>query len=751
MKREVNVNMAIQVKKRTYRRSIPWLILVVMLAAGTSGCAHLLDYILFSPYITTKKLPNGTVGVDYHGKVKANSDLGADWWISDGQLPPGLVFRDSRISGTPTVGGTFKFEVTVSTGSTEVLNWDSKWYTVLILDVATQTLPDGTANHSYGPFTLESVGQAGIPSWSIIFGNLPDGISLTTAGVIAGTPTSAGTFSFTAKVIDQDLPPRSQNRDLSLTVLNPAPMSALLSPNSVAVGDPSFDLVVNGLHFVTTSVVTWNGADRPTTYASSTQLIAAIPSSDLSISGKASVAVRTPPPQGGVSNGLVFDVEPTSRSSFTLQRVSVDTQGNQANGPSGRPSISESGRYIVFESSASNLVSDDGNRASDIFLRDTCRNSGSKCRPFTIRVSIADDGTEADGPSYRPSISADGRYVAFVSSARNLIPDDDNSIQDVFVRDTCIGTNQMCEPKTFRVSVGSLGTEPNGASDFPTLSATGRYIVFSSEAGNLVSGDTNEAEDVFFRDSCFGAQTPCSPSIVRISLDERGQEFSGSSTNPTVSSDARFATFVVKASNLQIAYLHDTCQSISQACIPMTHRLSVVTRENPEWAPGFRPTISSNGRFIALAPGANPTPLGADRAAIVIRDTCLGTGSPCAPSILQVRVASNGNVANEETLAAIPENSGRYVVFTSRASDRNEFANVFITDTCLGSVKCSSATWRISRGTGGQESDADCTELALSPDGDVVAFTSAATNLVSDDTNGVADIYLYVRSKSKQK
>lgn len=113
------------------RKSILRLILVAMLATVASGCGHLLDYALFSPYITTEKLPNGTVGVAYDGKVNANSDLGADWWISGGQLPPGLEFRDSHISGTPTAGGRFTFEVTVSTGSTNVPDTDSKRFTVL--------------------------------------------------------------------------------------------------------------------------------------------------------------------------------------------------------------------------------------------------------------------------------------------------------------------------------------------------------------------------------------------------------------------------------------------------------------------------------------------------------------------------------------------------------------------------------------------------------------------------------------------
>jgi hypothetical protein len=735
---------------RVSPRLILKLILVTILATTLSGCAELLKDLLTSPYITTKKLPNGVVGVPYTGKVNASFDLLASWWISDGQLPPGLVFKDSRISGTPIAGGTFKFEVTVSTGS-ESINQDSKRFTVLILDIATQTLPDGSVDQSYGPLTLEAVGQTGTPSWSIVSGNLPDGISLTGTGVLSGTPASAGTFPFTVKVTDQGVPSRSQTRNLSLTVLNQVPTSTLLSPNFVAIGDPSFDLVVNGSDFVTTSVVIWNGADRPTTYVSSTQLIASIPASDLSTSGTAGVAVRTPPPHGGLSNSLVFDIAPASSSSFALERVSVDTQGNQANGPSGRPSISDSGRYIVFESSASNLVPEDSNGASDIFLRDTCRNAESECRPVTVRVSLTNESTEANGPSYRPSISGNGRYVAFASQASNLIPEDTNSIPDIFVRDTCMGGDQKCEPATFRISVGPLDAEPNGASDFPLLSATGRYVVFSSEASNLVSEDTNESEDIFIHDSCLGAAEPCFASTVRVSVDEQEREFRAASSTPRFSSGGRFVMFTVGAASsapaTRLAYLRDTCLSIAPECLPSTKLISTRNSFNQQTFESSPPHLSSNGRFVAFAVDSDSTPDESKGTALVIREVCKGEQVTCDASIVHLPPVRTA-LAHGATSAAIPSNSGRYVAFISRASnlvpdDLNEFADVFVSDTCFGSSACIPATWRVSRGKSGLESDADSAELVCSPDGKALAFTTAATTLDPDDTNGVSDVFVY--------
>ena len=105
-------------------------------------------------------------GYSTSARVEASGDAGADWFITGGQLPPGLSFDDSRISGTPTVGGSFNFEVTVTTFTSEVDNEDSRRFTVLILDVTTQTLPDGNVNQAYGPFTLGAIGLVGTPTWA---------------------------------------------------------------------------------------------------------------------------------------------------------------------------------------------------------------------------------------------------------------------------------------------------------------------------------------------------------------------------------------------------------------------------------------------------------------------------------------------------------------------------------------------------------------------------------------------------------
>ena len=188
-----------------------------------------------------------------------------------------------------------------------------------------------------------------------------------------------------------------------------------------------------------------------------------------------------------------------SENPGTTTLVSATSEGMQGNNFSGSPSISSDGQYVAFCSGADNLVPDDTNtfcdndgdgvwddNCWDIFVHD--RQTGE-----TTRVSVASDGTQADGTSSDPSISADGRHVAFRSYARNLVPGDSNPASDIFVHDRQTG-------ETTRISLASNGTEANYDSRSSAISADGRFIAFVSWATNLVPGDTNDDWDVFVYD-----------------------------------------------------------------------------------------------------------------------------------------------------------------------------------------------------------------------------------------------------------
>ena len=154
----------------------------------------------------------------------------------------------------------------------------------------------------------------------------------------------------------------------------------------------------------------------------------------------------------------------------------------------------------------------------------------------TTRVSVASDGTQSNNSSYNPSISANGRYVAFESEATNLVRGDTNNFRDIFVHDRQTG-------QTTRVSVASDGTQANGHSYDPSISADGRYVAFASLANNLVSGDTNDQQDIFVHDRQTGQTT-------RVSVASDGTQASGHSFNPSISADGRYVAFVSSASNL---------------------------------------------------------------------------------------------------------------------------------------------------------------------------------------------------------
>src|SRR3990172_4614206 len=314
---------------------------------------------------------------------------------------------------------------------------------------------------------------------------------------------------------------------------------------------------------------------------------------------------------------------------FVLERVSVATDGTEGNHTSGYPSVSADGRFVAFGSYASNLVPGDTNGAADVFVRDTCLDADPTCVPSTALVSVASDGTHANHSSSGASISADGRFVAFESSATNLVPGDTNGIMnDVFVRDTCVGATD-CVPSTLRASLSSDGTQVDNFTWAASISANGRIVVFKSYANNLVPGDTNVTRDVFVRDTCLGA-ADCVPSTLRVSVASDGSQGYYESYNASISADGRFVAFLSWANN--------------------------------------------------LVPGdANTAP------DVFVRDTCVGA-TDCVPSTLRVSVASNGTQANYNSYYASISADGRFVAFDSRASnlvagDTNNHSDIFLART----------------------------------------------------------------------
>ncbi len=293
------------------------------------------------------------------------------------------------------------------------------------------------------------------------------------------------------------------------------------------------------------------------------------------------------------ADSFVYD-----RSSGTMKRVSVATNGTQGNDDSKRPVMSRDGRFVAFESYATNLVGagsglpvvgqfTDNNNANDVFLHDL--GSGT-----TTLVSTTSDRRTGGGDSDRPSISGDGRYVAFNSIAGNLAGSDTNAKYDVYVRDMQSGT-------TTRQSVDAAGAQANNGSLSPSISADGRWVSFSSTATNLVSGQDGGIEDIYLKDIATGA-------ITRVSNATGGGQANGASADSSISGDGRFVTYWSEATNI-VSGDTNTCAKYTPSCadIFVWDRLtgtSKLVSVSSAGAPGdlesLSPAISVDGRFVAF-------------------------------------------------------------------------------------------------------------------------------------------------------
>ena len=290
----------------------------------------------------------------------------------------------------------------------------------------------------------------------------------------------------------------------------------------------------------------------------------------------------------------------------TTRRLNLSRQGEQANGPSNRPVISADGRYVAFESTATNLILGDTNGFSDIFVVDVITGA-------IDMLSLDASGTRANNSNFRPSISSTGRYVSFESSATNLVSSGTSvGVSHIYVRDRDVSGSGTFDTtgniSTVLVSQSSGGTAANGNNLQSVLSADGRYIAFASDATNLVSSDTNAVRDIFLRDRTGGTTT-------RVSVATGGtQATGGDSRTPSLSSDGRYIAFASSATNLASGdtngvsdiFVHDRITTTTQ-------RISVSTSGTEAVDPsatGFKlgsinPSISSTGRYVAFASLAN--------------------------------------------------------------------------------------------------------------------------------------------------
>jgi Tol biopolymer transport system component len=452
---------------------------------------------------------------------------------------------------------------------------------------------------------------------------------------------------------------------------------------------------------------------------------------------------------GNQEGQLISSEKLTAPSYGTTTRVSVSSDGSQGNSASGTNSISADGRFVAFDSQASNLVSGDTNGFQDVFVHD-------RLTGITERVSLADDesqGNNHSGAYYPPSISADGKFVAFTSYASNLVSGDTNNFcdidgdkefsdncPDIFVRNRQSGTIE-------RVSVSSDGTQGNYWSDRPSISADGRYVVFKSYASNLVSGDTNNVCDTDgdkdFNDNCPDIFVHDRETGItkRVSIASDKTQGDGWSDYAFISADGQFVAFGSASSTLVSGdtnaswdvFLHDLQNGT-------TVRVSVDSDGNQGNSGSDFPAISADGNFIAFRSEAsnlvnNDTN---DKWDVFVHDMSMGETE-------RISVASNGSQGNSWSDIPAISADGRFVAFDSDASnlvsgDTNGTWDIFVHD------RQTDSTQRVSVSSDGNQGDGmSIDQPCISADGRFVSFGSAATNLVNGDTNGFWDVFVHDR------
>lgn len=416
----------------------------------------------------------------------------------------------------------------------------------------------------------------------------------------------------------------------------------------------------------------------------------------------------------------------------TLFRVSVATDGTEADANSGAPAISADGQIVGFESVATNIGPNSPFSAQDVYVHDVSTG-------VTELISVSSDGTAGNSLSGSPFMSADGNVIAFWSRASNLAPGDTNSSSDTFVRDRQAGTTE-------RVSVASDGTEGDGHSFASSISADGQIVAFYSEASNLVANDTNNFCDTDF-DSVFDDNCPdafvhdrSTGTTERVSVSSGGAEGNAGSFSPVLSANGNFVVFHSDASNLVAGDTNgvsDVFLRDRQAGI--TERVSIAHDGAQANGPSLVSAVSADGNIIVFRSLASNLVPGDTNGAwdVFIRDRQAGTTE-------RVSVASDGTQGNGNSFiqsnALSPD--GRYVVFWSDApnlvpNDTNGMRDVFLHD------RVAASTTRVSVDSDGNEVAGHSDWPAVNDNGQFIAFASQAPGLVPEDTNNIWDVFLH--------
>lgn len=415
-----------------------------------------------------------------------------------------------------------------------------------------------------------------------------------------------------------------------------------------------------------------------------------------------------------------------------LLLVSVPTlpAAGAANGDSDSASVSADGRYVAFTSNANNLSAIDTSTTFSVYVRDTVTNTTT----LASRQSASLGGANADGSSSRPSISADGRYVAFLSFAGNLSTVDTNAAADVYVRDTVAETTTLVSRQS---PVDGGAVADSGASQ-PAISADGRHVAFISSSDNLSTSDDDTVGNIYVRD----LDTDTTTLVSRRSAADGAAGANGFSSSPSISADGRHVAFHSAADNLVPKDLNGVVDVFVRDTVAFTTTLVSRTDGGDPASGGDSSdaSISADGQRIAFASYADDL---SDKDDDGVRNVYVRNLTKNGTTFLS-RAAVSGAGGDDDSTAPSISADGTRVAFVSQAdnlsSEDNDaaFTNIFVRSLD------DETTTLVSRqaGAGGAGANGASDLPSISGDGRHVAFHSGATNLSAVDAAGVTDVFL---------
>jgi hypothetical protein len=536
--------------------------------------------------------------------------------------------------------------------------------------------PSSTNAGTKGPFTLTV-----------------NGLNFVAGSIIRWNGTFRQSTSFTSTALTTDL----TTTDLALAGFASVSVDNPL-PGGIVASSVSVDFLINSSKGANTSAPQVISVNASGGAADGTSAAPAISGGGRYV---AFYSVAKNLVRGGASGNIFVRDTCLGSTECAPHTVAVDLapDGRAPNAPaSDQVAISTDGRFVAFASYATNLAAgtpqsvNAGGPSRDVdwklglFVRDMCAGTTvpAGCAPHTELLT-----RDVNGPRYfgfSPSLSADGRYIAYVSETSRMVSGKAINQTQVYVRDSCAGPTATvaCAPKTIPLTVDSSGLTDTGNAAESRISSTGRYVAFQelTPAGLMVAGKASS--QISLRDTCLGTDPPavCVPLTLRISVAPNGTELGGLNAEASLSADARFVVFESRGSgggasesSPQNIFLRDTClgPTASDSCVPSTE---LIHSQNPpmEGAPrSLVPSISPSGRFVSfVANGSGPDFVQHVAGSLFVHDTCFGAATACTP-------ATYPNAEAGADLKTIPlmmdkmtpaplTGDGRYAVFCSRAA-----------------------------------------------------------------------------------